>query len=147
MKVTFKKTFQGTEVTFPDGSQQIRSFKFEVEDIDKYIVLPFRYEEHMFYGNLLGTQLEVNNHKLTNQDKLFGIYKIEWHNDWCDLSYKIKLTPINNFKAWCPNRSWYTSDIESLINCEYNLYAENPIFTDLNEASEFVIKKNYELYN
>ena len=148
MKVTFKKTFSGTEVTFPDGSQEIRRFKFEVEDISKFIVLPCKYEQHLFYGDTFGTQLTMFGHKLVeDKDILYGIYQVDWYNDYCPLDYKIKLIPVDNFKAWCPNRSWYTSDIESLINSEYNLYAENPIFTDINEASEFAIKKNHELYD
>ena len=48
--------------------------------------------------------------------------------------------------SWCPDRSWYTSDIESYINHTYNLFEENPLFDNIDDAIRFAIKKNNELY-
>ena len=64
-----------------------------------------------------------------------------------NVSFKVKLTPISAWGAWCPNRSWYTSDIEKSINYNYNLWEEIPIFDNVENALEFAIIKNYELYS
>lgn len=151
--MTYEKTYRGTIMTKKDGSQIMRYFKFLPEDVDKFIVIKWRYEEHMFYGNILGTRLQISNYILNpnNDDDFYGVYKIEWHSDWQKkenlMSYKVKLTPVYNFKAWCPDRSWYTSDMEEIINKTYNLFEENPVFDNLQDALEFSIKKNEELYS
>jgi hypothetical protein len=56
------------------------------------------------------------------------------------------LTPIGNWGAWCPDRSWYSSDMESIINKQYNLFEENPIFDNVDDAMNFAFEKNFELY-
>lgn len=146
-----EKTFRGTVMTLEDGSQIERSFHFEPSDIGRFIVIRWRYQQNMFWGSLFGTQLAVNGYHLNERkDELYGVYKIEWHSDWCkyenNVSYKIKLTPVGNWGAWCPNRSWYTHDMESSINNMYNLFEEVPVFDTEDEATEFAINKNYELY-
>ena len=37
-------------------------------------------------------------------------------------------------------------DMEQHINHDYNLYEENPIFDNEDDANEFALKKNNELY-
>lgn len=131
-----------------NGSQIQRYFKFLPEDVDKFIVIKQRYEEHMF----IHTQLVINGHKLSPNDNLYfyGVYKIEWYSEWLkkdnNMGYKIKLTPVGNYKAWCPDRSWYTSDMESHINNNYNLFEETPLFNTFEEAHNFACDKNFELY-
>ena len=149
---TFEKTYNGTVKTNEDGSQMQMYFKFLPEDVDKFIVIKWRYEQHMFFGALFGTQLSINGHKLSPNEDLdfYGVYKIEWHSDWQkkenNMGYKVKLTPVGNYMAWCPNRSWYTSDMESHINKTYNLFEENPVFETFEEAHKFACDKNFELY-
>lgn len=131
-----------------NGSQPQRYFKFLPEDVDKFIVIKLRYEEHMF----IHTQLVINGHKLSPNDNLYfyGVYKIEWYSEWLkkdnNMGYKIKLTPVGNYMAWCPDRSWYTSDMESHINNNYNLFEETPLFNTFEEAHNFACDKNFELY-
>ena len=131
-----------------NDSQIQRYFKFLPEDVDKFIVIKLRYEEHMF----IHTQLVINGHKLSPNDNLYfyGVYKIEWYSEWLkkdnNMGYKIKLTPVGNYKAWCPDRSWYTSDMESHINNNYNLFEETPLFNTFEEAHNFACDKNFELY-
>ena len=131
-----------------NGSQIQRYFKFLPEDVDKFIVIKLRYEEHMF----IHTQLVINGHKLSPNDNLYfyGVYKIEWYSEWLkkdnNMGYKIKLTPVGNYMAWCPDRSWYTSDMESHINNNYNLFEETPLFNTFEEAHNFACNKNFELY-
>ena len=131
-----------------NGSQIQRYFKFLPEDVDKFIVIKLRYEEHMF----IHTQLVINGHKLSPNDNLYfyGVYKIEWYSEWLkkdnNMGYKIKLTPVGNYMAWCPDRSWYTSDMESHINNNYNLFEETPLFNTFEEAHNFACDKNFELY-
>ena len=131
-----------------NGSQIQRYFKFLPEDVDKFIVIKLRYEEHMF----IHTQLVINGHKLSPNDNLYfyGVYKIEWYSEWLkkdnNMGYKIKLTPVGNYMAWCPDRSWYTSDMESHINNNYNLFEETPLFSTFEEAHNFACDKNFELY-
>lgn len=131
-----------------NGSQTQRYFKFLPEDVDKFIVIKLRYEEHMF----IHTQLVINGHKLSPNDNLYfyGVYKIEWYSEWLkkdnNMGYKIKLTPVGNYMAWCPDRSWYTSDMESNINNNYNLFEETPLFNTFEEAHNFACDKNFELY-
>lgn len=131
-----------------NGSQTQRYFKFLPEDVDKFIVIKRRYEEHMF----IHTQLVVNGHKLSPNDNLYlyGVYKIEWYSEWLkkdnNMGYKIQLTPVGNYMAWCPDRSWYTSDMESYINNNYNLFEETPLFNTFEEAHNFACDKNFELY-
>ena len=62
------------------GSQTQRYFKFLPEDVDKFIVIKLRYEEHMF----IHTQLVINGHKLSPNDNsyFYGVYKIEWYSEW-----------------------------------------------------------------
>lgn len=150
--VTYEKTYNGTVRKIDDETEEIRFIKFEPEDVDKFIVIKWKYEEHMFWGSLLGTRLHIGNHDLNplSDDELYGVYKIEWHSDWQknenNMRYKVKLTPAGGFGAWCPDRSWYTSDMESVINKTYNLFEENPLFDKLEDAIEFSLKKNYELY-
>ena len=36
-----------------------RIFKFEPSDVGKFIVIKLRYEQHMFWGSLFGTQLAI----------------------------------------------------------------------------------------
>lgn len=147
-----KKTYNGTIYTDKDGNEICKEFKFEISDIGKYIVIKLRYEEHLGWGNILGTKLAINDHELSEyeDDYLYGVYKIDWHNEYQknnkNISYKIKLVPVNDWGAWCPNRSWYTSDMESIINITYNLFEETPIFDNLDEANKFALKKNNELY-
>ena len=131
-----------------NGSQTQRYFKFLPEDVDKFIVIKLMYEEHMF----IHTQLVINGHKLSPNDNLYfyGVYKIEWYSEWLkkdnNMGYKIKLTPVGNYMAWCPDRSWYTSDMESHINNNYNLFEETPLFNTFEEAHNFACDKNFELY-
>ena len=131
-----------------NGSQIQRYFKFLPEDVDKFIVIKLWYEEHMF----IHTQLVINGHKLSPNEDLdfYGVYKIEWHSEWLkkdnNMGYKIKLTPVGNYMAWCPDRSWYTSDMESHINNNYNLFEETPLFNTFEEAHNFACDKNFELY-
>lgn len=145
---TIEKTYNGTIMTNDDGSQTQRYFKFLPEDVDKFIVIKLRYEEHMF----IHTQLVINGHKLSPNDNLYfyGVYKIEWYSEWLkkdnNMGYKIKLTPVGNYMAWCPDRSWYTSDMESHINNNYNLFEETPLFNTFEEAHNFACDKNFELY-
>ena len=131
-----------------NGSQTQRYFKFLPEDVDKFIVIKLRYEEHMF----IHTQLVINCHKLSPNDNLYfyGVYKIEWYSEWLkkdnNMGYKIKLTPVGDYMDWCPDRSWYTSDMESHINNNYNLFEETPLFNTFEEAHNFACDKNFELY-
>lgn len=147
-----RKTYNGTVMSNEDGSEHVKYFKFTPEDIGKYLVIKFIYEEHMFFGGPLGTKLSINHNVLNayNRDELYGVYKIDWHNEYQqsqnNVDYKIKLVPIGSFEAWCPNRSWYTTDIESHINKEYNLFEENPLFDNEDDAIEFAMTKNFELY-
>lgn len=131
----------------------IRRFIFEPSDINKYIVLKFRYEEHILCNTgPLGSRLVINKHTLNirNTDYLYGVYKIDWYDDYTkshnDVSYKIKLTPVSFWDSWCPNRPWYTSDIEQIINSDYNLFEEIPVFDTYKEAEAFALKKNNEIY-
>jgi len=150
--ITYEKTWSGTIKTEEDGTQTCKYFKFMTEDVGKYLVLRWRYEEHMFWGGPFGTQLAVNGHKLStnNGDEIYGVYLIDWHSDWCknenNVSFKVKLTPVGNWGAWCPDRSWYSSDIGSVINKQYNLFEENPIFDNVDDAMNFAFEKNFELY-
>lgn len=131
-----------------NGSQPQRYFKFLPEDVDKFIVIKLRYEQHMFTS----TQLVINGHKFSPNDNLYfyGVYKIEWYSEWLkkdnNMGYKIQLTPVGNYMDWCPDRSWYTSDIESYINNNYNLFEETPLFNTFEEAHNFACNKNFELY-
>ena len=131
-----------------NGSKIQKYFKFLPEDVDKFIVIKLRYEEHMF----IHTQLVINGHKLSPNDNLYfyGVYKIEWYSEWLkkdnNMGYKIKLTPVGNYMAWCPDCSWYTSDMESHINNNYNLFEETPLFNTFEEAHNFACDKNFELY-
>lgn len=148
---TYEKTFSGTIKRTEDGKEMIRSFKFEPEDVGKYLVFEFPYEEHLGYGGILGTRLKINDYFLKpNKDNLYGIYQIDWASDWCkienNMDYKVKLTPVRGWKAWCPNRPWYTSEIEMEINYNYNLWEEIPVFDNVKDALVFAMKKNYELY-
>lgn len=151
--IHYEKTYRGTVKKNPDGTEEIRYCKFTSSDIGKYLVLRWRYEEHLFWGDMFGTQLEVNGHKLSprNGDEIYGVYLIDWHSELCknenNVLYKVKLTPVGNWDAWCPNRSWYTSDIESVINKQYNLFEENPIFDNVDDAMNFALEKNFELYS
>lgn len=135
-----------------DGTQIQKSFIFAPEDVGKFIVIKWHYEQKMFYGCLFGTQLEINGHNLNESDRpdFYGVYQIGWHSDWQkkdnNMRYKVKLTPVGNYMAWCPNRSWYTSDMESHINKTYNLFKETPLFDTFEEAHEFACDKNFELY-
>jgi len=139
--------YTGCEKELPNELVEVRQFKFEPEDIEKYLVMKFRYQQNMFWGSVFGTKLQVNG---KDPETLFGVYKIEWHSDWCkhenNVKYKIKLTPVGNWGAWCPNRSWYTSDIESMINHTYNLFEEIPLFDNKEDANEFALTKNFEMY-
>jgi hypothetical protein len=96
--------------------------------------------------------LSINGHKLYPNEDLdfYGVYKIEWHSDWQkeenNMGYKVKLTPVGNYMACCPNRSWYTSDMERHINNTYNLFEENPVFDTFEEAHKFAYNKNFKLY-
>ena len=135
-----------------DGQLVERQFKFGPEDIGKFLVLKFRYQENMFWGALLGTKLQINDHILStrNMDSVYGVYEICWHNELCksenNVSYKVHLKPVGDWGAWCPNRSWYSSDVESMISQYYNLIYEIPLFDTMEEAHDFAIKKNNELY-
>lgn len=150
--ITYEKTWSGTIKTEEDGTQICRRFKFTPEDVGKFIVMKWRYEEHIFWGGPFGTRLIINHNQLNtrNNDLLYGVYQIDWHNDyWKDhglINYKVKLIPVGDWGAWCPNRSWYTTDMEQHINNDYNLYEENPIFDNEDDANEFALKKNNELY-
>lgn len=101
-------------------------------------------------GSLLGTQLAINDYHLTAKDYLYGVYEIGWHSDWLknenNMRYKVNLKPVGEWRAWCPDRSWYTSDMEDLINEQYDLNNEIPLFDDPDEATKFAIDKNYEMY-
>ena len=149
---TYEKSHRGTIKHFEDGSEEIRSFMFEPKDVGKFIVIKWKYEEHMFCGGIFGTRLKIGNHILNplSKDELYGVYEIGWCSEWCknenNMSYKVKLTPVSDFAAWCPNRSWYSSDMASHINHIYNLFEENPLFDKLEDAIEFSMKKNDELY-
>lgn len=142
-----EKSYFGTIKKLSDSTEQVKYCKFEPNDIGKFLVMKFRYEEHMFWGSLFGTKLQVNG---KNPDMLYAVYEIGWHNDLQkhenNVDYKIKLTPVGNWGAWCPDRSWYTSDIESMVNSTYNLFEENPIFDNVEDANEFALKKDFELY-
>ena len=135
-----------------NGQLMERYFMFTPEDIGKFIVLKFRYQENMFWGNILGTRLKINDHVLSerNDDYLYAVYEIQWHNEYLksqnDTSYKIHLKPLGDWGAWCPDRSWYSSDIEYIISDTYNLLKETPVFDTMEEAHEFAIKKNEEIY-
>jgi len=140
--------------TWVNNNDQLmeRYFKFESEDIGKFIVLKFRYQDNMFWGNIFGTRLQINNHVLSERsdDYLYAVYEIQWHDDYCKsqnyTGYKIHLKPVGNWGAWCPDRSWYSTDIEHIISDTYNLLKETPVFDTMEEAHEFAIKKNEELY-
>lgn len=150
--MTYEITHHGTVKHNSDGTENLRCFKFEPSDIGKYIVLRWRYQENAFWGGPFGTQLAVNGHKLSerNRDEIYAVYEIGWHSDWCKLensvSYKVKLTPVESWGAWCPDRSWYSSDMESLINSQYNLFEENPVFDNVDDAMKFAFEKNFKLY-
>ena len=63
----------------------IRRFIFEPSDINKYIVLKFRYEEHISWNpGQFGSRLVINKHILNirNTDYLYGVYKIDWYDDY-----------------------------------------------------------------
>ena len=126
-------------------------FVFEPSDVDKFIVVKLRYQQNLFWGSLLGTQLAINDYHLTEKDKIYGVYEIGWHSDWLkkenNMSYKVNLKPVGEWGAWCPNTSWYTSDMEHIINEQYNLNNEIPLFDDPDEATKFAIDKNYEMFN
>lgn len=148
-----RKTFRGTERDLEDGRVERREFKFESSDLGKYIVVKMRYEQHADWsaGLFFGTQLSINSNKLnTHDDQIYGVYRIDLYPGYHDgkdiFSYKVKLTPMGKFNAWCPDRSWYTSDMESIINKEYDLFTENPIFDTEAKAIAFALKKNFELY-
>ena len=154
MTFTYENSHAGTIKHFEDGSQEIRSFKFEPNDVGKFIVIKWKYEEHMFSGGyLFGKRLQIGDHILNplSKDELFGVYEIGWHADWCknenNMNYKVKLTPVNDFDMWCPNRSWYSSDMADHINNTYNLFEETPLFDNYQDAYEFSFKKNAELYS
>lgn len=154
MTFTYENSHAGTIKHFEDGSQEIRSFKFEPNDVGKFIVIKWKYEEHMFSGGyLFGKRLQIGDHILNplSKDELFGVYEIGWHADWCknenNMNYKVKLTPVNDFDMWCPNRSWYSSDMADHINNTYNLFEETPLFNNYQDAYEFSFKKNTELYS
>ena len=154
MTFTYENSHTGTIKHFEDGSQEIRSFKFEPNDVGKFIVIKWKYEEHMFSGGyLFGKRLQIGDHILNplSEDELFGVYEIGWHADWCknenNMNYKVKLTPVNDFDMWCPNRSWYSSDMADHINNTYNLFEETPLFDNYQDAYEFSFKKNTELYS
>lgn len=154
MTFTYENSHAGTIKHFEDGSQEIRSFKFEPNDVGKFIVIKWKYEEHMFSGGyLFGKRLQIGDHILNplSKDELFGVYEIGWHADWCknenNINYKVKLTPVNDFDMWCPNRSWYSSDMADHINNTYNLFEETPLFDNYQDAYEFSFKKNTELYS
>ena len=130
----------------------IRRFIFEPSDINKYVVLKFRYEQHISWNpGQFGSRLVINKHILNirNTDYLYGVYKIEWHSDYFkmhnDMSYKVQLTPVGFWKDYCPNRSWYTSDVEQIINEDYDLFNEMPLFDIYKDAENFAVKKNDEL--
>lgn len=140
-------------VNISNSKNVMRRFKFEPTDINKYIVLKFRYEQHMFTNNsMFGSTLVINKHELStrNTDYLYGVYKIEWHSEYFkmhnDMSYKVQLTPIGFCEDYCPNRSWYTSDVEQIINEDYDLFNEVPLFDTYKDAENFAVKKNDELY-
>lgn len=124
----------------------MQKFKFLPEHIGKFVVLNFPYEEHIF-----GNHLQIGNHILSDMDRddFYGIYQINWYDDYAQenqkVSYKIKLVPVKSYSAWCPNRSWYTSDIESIIR---NTYTDDEtfIFDNIEDALKFSLKKNKELY-
>lgn len=135
-----------------NGSQTQRYFKFLPEDVDKFIVIKRRYEQHMCFDYPFGKQLIINGHELsTNKNSYFyGVYKIEWYSEWLkkdnNMDYKIQLTPVGDYFSWCPDRAWYTSDMESHINNNYNLFEETPLFNTFEEAHNFACNKNFELY-
>ena len=117
-------------------------FEFDSTDIGKFIVLKFRYEPSIWRP-----ELTINYNK---PDDIYGVYRIDWHSDYCksnnDVSYKIHLTPIDFWEYWCPNRSWYTSDIESVINRNYKSFEEKFVFDNFEEANKYAIHKNVEMY-
>ena len=47
--ITYEKTWSGTIKTEEDGTQICRRFKFTPEDVGKFIVMKWRYEEHIFW--------------------------------------------------------------------------------------------------
>ena len=145
-----RKTYNGTERDLDNDHVEIREFKFTPDTVGKFIVVSFRYEQHIFYDALFGNQLMINGHKLKDDDHIYAVYKIDWPNDFFksenNISYKVKLIPVGKFEAWCPNRSWYTSDIEGIINMTYDLFEENPLFDKFEDAAKFALKKNFELY-
>jgi len=141
-----RKTFHGSEKDLENDHIHIKEFKFTSDDIGKFVVIEWNYEENGFAID----RLSINNHILDNRDsKLYGVYEICYHS-WCaetkDVSYKIYLKPIGKFAYWCPDRSWYTYDIEQHINNTYNIFEENPVFDNVNDAIRFALKKNFELY-
>ena len=140
------KTFRGSEKDLGNGQIHIKEFKFTSDDIGKFIVIQWSYTENGFAID----RLSINNHTLKNRDsKLYGVYEICYPSGCTkskDVSYKIHLKPVGKFAYWCPNRSWYTHDMERHINMTYNLFEENPLFDNENDAIKFAIKKNFELY-
>ena len=58
MDVNYENTYRGTIKRNPDGTEEIRYCKFEPSDIGKYLVLRWRYEEHMFWVVLLELSLQ-----------------------------------------------------------------------------------------
>ena len=65
MTFTYENSHTGTIKHFEDGSQEIRSFKFEPNDVGKFIVIKWKYEEHMFSGGyLFGKRLQIGDHIL-----------------------------------------------------------------------------------
>lgn len=138
-----QKTFRGSEKDLGNGQIHIKQFKFTSDDIGKFIVMQLNYEEHGFFID----RLSINSHVLKHRDsKLYGVYEICYCTESKDVSYKICLKPVGKFAYWCPNRSWYTHDIERHINMTYNLFEENPLFDNEDDAIKFAMKKNFELY-
>lgn len=69
-------------VNISNSKNVMRRFKFEPTDINKYIVLKFRYEQHMFTNNsMFGSTLVINKHELStrNTDYLYGVYELATH--------------------------------------------------------------------
>jgi len=147
LNVTDSSSIYKTTQDLSDMSTKIDNFKFTNKDIGKYLVLKWRYEEH---GWSIDT-LSINSHALNKYvDYFYGVYKIKYHNDWCekskDVTYKIHLEPIGKFKMWCPDHHWYTQDIESHISSISNSYDRRPVFDTVTEAIEYAIDKNFKLY-
>ena len=132
MKNNIEKTACGTNKDIVNGFEQLKYFKFTIEDIGKFIVISNTYEQKMMCGGLFGTQLKINGHELNGNDLLFGVYNICYH-PWCkeskNVSYKIYLKPIDEFMPWCQDRSWYTSDMEFHINNTYNPCPKSSLFS------------------